>query len=98
VAHRTQTHEQTHTIVLTIVIRDHGLFIENILDPSHLPFTHDGTLSKRSKADEMKVEMLFDNVFSKAAPAKDGQTDNTNSSFMSVRSTSPWLPHACAYE
>lgn len=58
---------------------EHGLFIENILDPSHLPFTHDGTLSKRAKADEMKVEMLFDNVFGQApAPrssADDHQTD-----------------------
>jgi phenylpropionate dioxygenase-like ring-hydroxylating dioxygenase large terminal subunit len=28
---------------------DHSLMVENLLDPAHLPFTHDGTISKRSK-------------------------------------------------
>ncbi len=28
----------------------HELMIENLLDPSHLPFAHDGTISKRNKA------------------------------------------------
>jgi hypothetical protein len=39
------------------------------LDPSHLPFTHDGTLSKRAKATEMKVEMIFDNTGAGGASA-----------------------------
>lgn len=29
---------------------DHGLMVENLLDPSHIPFTHEGTLGKRGDA------------------------------------------------
>jgi len=37
---------------------DHSLMIENLLDPAHLPFTHDGTISKRSKAQPIEISML----------------------------------------
>lgn len=37
---------------------DHGLMIENLLDPSHLPFTHEGTLAKRKDAQPIEVEMV----------------------------------------
>lgn len=29
---------------------DCGLMIENLLDPAHLPFTHEGTIAKRGEA------------------------------------------------
>ena len=37
---------------------DHSLIIENLLDPAHVPFTHNGTIGKRSEACglEMRVE------------------------------------------
>lgn len=47
---------------------DHSLLIENLLDPAHLPFTHDGTLSSRSNAGpiEMKhIHVEFGNKFSR---------------------------------
>lgn len=37
---------------------DHGLMIENLLDPSHLPFTHEGTLAKRSDAEPLEIDMI----------------------------------------
>lgn len=37
---------------------DHGLMIENLLDPSHLPFTHEGTLAKRADAQPIELLML----------------------------------------
>ena len=36
---------------------DHSLMVENLLDPAHLPFTHAGTLSKRSKAVPLKFDI-----------------------------------------
>lgn len=36
---------------------DHGLMLENLLDPSHLPFTHEGTLAKRRDAQPLEIEM-----------------------------------------
>ncbi|KAI8893353.1 hypothetical protein BC833DRAFT_608683 [Globomyces pollinis-pini] len=35
---------------------DHSLMIENLMDPAHLPFTHDGTLSNRSLISPMTLE------------------------------------------
>ena len=37
---------------------DHSLIVENLLDPAHVPFTHNGTIGRRSDACglEMKVE------------------------------------------
>ncbi|KAI8827158.1 uncharacterized protein EV422DRAFT_563238 [Fimicolochytrium jonesii] len=34
---------------------DHSLLVENFLDPAHLPFTHDTTISKRSNATQMTI-------------------------------------------
>jgi phenylpropionate dioxygenase-like ring-hydroxylating dioxygenase large terminal subunit len=34
---------------------DHCLLLENFLDPAHLPFTHDSTISKRSDATPIKM-------------------------------------------
>jgi chlorophyllide a oxygenase len=36
---------------------DHELMIENLLDPSHLPFTHDGTLSRRDAAEPLSMTL-----------------------------------------
>ena len=33
----------------------HQLMVENLLDPSHLPFAHDGTISRRSRAAPIAV-------------------------------------------
>ena len=38
---------------------DHGLMIENLLDPAHLPFTHEGTLAKRSDAQLMEMSVIW---------------------------------------
>ncbi|KAJ3111369.1 hypothetical protein HDU96_005758 [Phlyctochytrium bullatum] len=38
---------------------DHCLLVENFLDPAHLPFTHDSTISKRSNAAAMNVTLEF---------------------------------------
>jgi len=46
---------------------DHGLLIENLLDPSHLPFTHEGTISKRSEAQKMTFTVDFDNTQSSSS-------------------------------
>jgi chlorophyllide a oxygenase len=35
---------------------DHSLMVENLLDPAHLPFTHNGTISDRSK--QRPLEMI----------------------------------------
>ena len=37
---------------------DHSLMVENLLDPAHLPFTHENTLAKRSDATAMVMEHL----------------------------------------
>lgn len=37
---------------------DYSLIIENVLDPSHVPFTHDGTIGKRKDAQPLTVEMV----------------------------------------
>lgn len=36
--------------------------IENLLDPAHLPFTHEGTLAKRSDATELSFEVITDTL------------------------------------
>lgn len=36
----------------------HEYVIENLLDPAHLPFTHHGTLSKRSEAQPIEINSL----------------------------------------
>lgn len=41
---------------------DHGLMIENLLDPAHLPFTHEGTLAKRTDATVADFTLLYDNL------------------------------------
>ncbi|KAI8835882.1 hypothetical protein BC829DRAFT_406113 [Chytridium lagenaria] len=38
---------------------DHCLFVENFLDPAHLPFTHDTTISSRSEATPMTMDCIF---------------------------------------
>jgi chlorophyllide a oxygenase len=35
---------------------DHSLMIENLLDPAHLPFTHVGTISKRSEMRPIRAD------------------------------------------
>jgi hypothetical protein len=36
--------------------------VENLLDPAHLPFTHEGTLAKRSDATLADIQILQDNL------------------------------------
>ena len=36
---------------------EHGLMIENLLDPSHLPFTHEGTLARRGDAAPLEMQL-----------------------------------------
>ncbi|KAJ3322940.1 hypothetical protein HDV06_002599 [Boothiomyces sp. JEL0866] len=38
---------------------DASLLMENFLDPSHLPFTHTGTIGKREKATAMRMDMKY---------------------------------------
>ncbi|KAJ3204677.1 hypothetical protein HDU67_009356, partial [Dinochytrium kinnereticum] len=38
---------------------DHCLFVENFLDPAHLPFTHDTTISRRDQATPMTMDCVF---------------------------------------
>ncbi|KAJ3177521.1 hypothetical protein HK101_010219 [Irineochytrium annulatum] len=38
---------------------DHSLLLENFLDPSHLPFTHDKTIGKRSNATALTLSCEF---------------------------------------
>ncbi|KAJ3313918.1 hypothetical protein HDU76_002530 [Blyttiomyces sp. JEL0837] len=38
---------------------DHCLLVENFLDPAHLPFTHDGSISKRSNATALSMSCEF---------------------------------------
>ncbi|KAI8894068.1 Rieske [2Fe-2S] iron-sulfur domain-containing protein [Globomyces pollinis-pini] len=58
---------------------DHSLMVENLLDPAHLPFTHNGTLSNRSKVSPMTLDLQFgegnlfmfgDNVITKSPNQK----------------------------
>ncbi|TPX57587.1 hypothetical protein PhCBS80983_g03717 [Powellomyces hirtus] len=35
---------------------DHSLLVENFLDPAHLPFTHDTTISKRANATSLTIK------------------------------------------
>jgi phenylpropionate dioxygenase-like ring-hydroxylating dioxygenase large terminal subunit len=54
----------------------HELMVENLLDPSHLPFTHHGTLSKREKASpiDFTVEHASDRISSIATVVNDSNT------------------------
>ena len=54
------------TLSHAIFFRDHGLMIENLLDPAHLPFTHDGTISRRENAEEISFSVVYDNIFDKS--------------------------------
>ena len=36
--------------------------MENLLDPAHLPFTHEGTIAKRKDAARMDMEVLWNSV------------------------------------
>lgn len=36
---------------------DHALLVENLLDPAHVPFTHNGTIGKRNEACGMGMEV-----------------------------------------
>lgn len=38
----------------------HELMVENLLDPAHLPFTHHGTMSRRSLAQPVRMEDVED--------------------------------------
>jgi len=51
-----------------------SLMLENLLDPSHLPFTHDGTISKRSKAEPLRMDIQYkrDRVEGKVVQTKTG--------------------------
>lgn len=52
-------HEQSFTcqsFSLDLPI-DHTLMVENLLDPAHIPFTHEGTIGQRSKAEPLKMMM-----------------------------------------
>ena len=49
---------------------DHGLMVENLLDPAHLPFTHEGTLAKRSDAQLMEMEVVYDTTKSETKSEK----------------------------
>jgi phenylpropionate dioxygenase-like ring-hydroxylating dioxygenase large terminal subunit len=39
---------------------DFTLMVENLLDPAHLPFTHDGTISRRGRQCPLSAEMEVD--------------------------------------
>lgn len=39
----------------TVLDFDHALFIENVLDPSHLPFLHDGTIGAEAEAQPLRM-------------------------------------------
>jgi len=58
------------SLCLSNLRRDHGLMIENLLDPAHLPFTHVGTLATRDQAEELSFSILFDNLFDKSTSSE----------------------------
>lgn len=37
---------------------DHSLLIENLLDPAHIPFSHEGTIGKREKAEALDMKVV----------------------------------------
>lgn len=41
---------------------DHSLMVENLLDPAHLPFAHEGTISKRENARPLEMNVDLWNV------------------------------------
>jgi hypothetical protein len=44
---------------------DHSLMVENLLDPAHIPFTHEGTLGKRSGAKPLQMADIAEVEISK---------------------------------
>eukprot|EP00012_Vannella_robusta_P000637 CAMPEP_0206188882 /NCGR_PEP_ID=MMETSP0166-20121206/3850_1 /ASSEMBLY_ACC=CAM_ASM_000260 /TAXON_ID=95228 /ORGANISM="Vannella robusta, Strain DIVA3 518/3/11/1/6" /LENGTH=411 /DNA_ID=CAMNT_0053604717 /DNA_START=112 /DNA_END=1347 /DNA_ORIENTATION=+ len=49
---------------------DHGLMIENLLDPAHLPFTHEGTLAKRTDAQLMTMKTVWNTATARMEPSE----------------------------
>jgi len=63
---------------------DHELLIENLLDPSHLPFTHHRTLSRRSEAQplDVKVEQLDGGFRGSARKTRGARSDAGTFTFL----------------
>ena len=51
--------------------------VENLLDPAHLPFTHENTLAKRSDAQKMTMKTVW-NTLSANIPPKEGEDELYN--------------------
>ena len=37
---------------------DHALMVENLLDPAHVPFTHEGTIGSRNKIERLQMTVI----------------------------------------
>ncbi|EFC39121.1 predicted protein [Naegleria gruberi] len=65
------TEDSTKPYIMLEKSRDipcnYSLVLENLLDFAHLDFTHDGTLGKRSRATQVKTQLIL----SKDTPAQD---------------------------
>eukprot|EP00339_Tiarina_fusa_P019500 CAMPEP_0117028062 /NCGR_PEP_ID=MMETSP0472-20121206/20440_1 /TAXON_ID=693140 ORGANISM="Tiarina fusus, Strain LIS" /NCGR_SAMPLE_ID=MMETSP0472 /ASSEMBLY_ACC=CAM_ASM_000603 /LENGTH=181 /DNA_ID=CAMNT_0004735451 /DNA_START=449 /DNA_END=991 /DNA_ORIENTATION=+ len=72
---------------------DHGLMIENLLDPAHLPFTHAGTLAKRSDAQKMTMKVIWNTATAAIFPEEEDANfeiaQSTKSSGFRVRAYRP---------
>mmetsp|Transcript_69480 Transcript_69480/g.104849 ORF Transcript_69480/g.104849 Transcript_69480/m.104849 type:complete len:265 (+) Transcript_69480:80-874(+) len=67
--------------------------IENLLDPAHLPFTHAGTLAKRSDAQKMTMKVIWNTATAAIFPEEEDANfeiaQSTKSSGFRVRAYRP---------
>ncbi|KAI3645524.1 hypothetical protein MP228_008452 [Amoeboaphelidium protococcarum] len=62
----------TSPFVSTIDLNiDFSLMVENLLDPAHIPFTHDGTIGKRSMAKPIEMKDMKVAQLSEFVPGND---------------------------
>ncbi len=54
------------------------LLIENVLDPAHLPFAHDGSLSKRSRVQDIDFDVFDNEIASGEVVGVETQSKYTN--------------------
>ncbi|KAI9206221.1 Rieske [2Fe-2S] iron-sulfur domain-containing protein [Polychytrium aggregatum] len=60
---------------------DHSLLLENFLDPSHLPFTHDTTIGNRKLASAMTIDCQFHGKFIRGLQVNPDCPENITAEF-----------------
>ncbi|KAJ3321548.1 hypothetical protein HDV06_004084 [Boothiomyces sp. JEL0866] len=74
-----QNFDMTPTVQYIDLDIDGSLLMENFLDPSHIPFTHAGTIGKRSMATPLKMKFEFhpDKIIGKSEmPERNDDSEN----------------------